>query len=145
MMTNHGESIWTAFIALSTSVGITVGNISNVNSLDNATMFLLSVCFNTLFLSTIGSLIAIMLGAERIKPARRMWVLFAASALIGAVSVVILPRIPLLAWTGNIPPQATALVMGFALRWAIPLAIDVAPAWTRKRLGLPAKNGDTET
>lgn len=144
-MTHNGEFVWTAFIALSTSVGITVGNIGNVNTLDEATMFLLSVCFNTLFLSIIGSLIAILFGAEPIRPPRRMWVMFSASALIGAVSVVILPRIPFLRWTGEIPPQATALVMGFSLRWAIPLAIDVAPMWARKTLGLPAKNGDLES
>jgi hypothetical protein len=142
MTHTQGEILWTALVAFTTSASITAGKFVHANALDDSTMFLLGVCFNALFLSTIGSLLAILLGAEAIKPPRRMWILFTASALIGAVAVVILPKIPMLHWTGEIPAQATALVMGFALRWVIPIVIDVAPAWIRKRLGLPAINGD---
>lgn len=145
MPASHGESLWTLFIASATTVGVAIGTVFDMTTLDNASMFLVSVCFNALFLATIGSLIAIMLGAEPIKPPRRMWLLFTASALIGASSVAVLPHIPMLEWTGKIPPQAMAFLMGFGMRYAIPMAEELAPEWVRKKLGLAAKREGAES
>jgi len=131
------EITWVIAIAFSIAAGITAGKALEATTLDNATMFLLGICFNTLFVATIGALVAIFSGAEPIKPASRMWMLFIASSLVGAVSVVALPKIPALSWVGDIPPTAVALIMGFSMRWVIPLAIDSSKGWAQKKFGTP--------
>jgi hypothetical protein len=99
---------------------------AGIHNADSVSMFLVGVCFNTVFMAVIGSLLALAV-ADPISPRSKMWGMLVASAVLGSASIAILPHIADAEWIKEVPMQAVAVIVGFLSRWVIPAVIEAIP------------------
>lgn len=119
--------IVTVGMAVSTAVGITAAKVpKSLVATDEVVVYLFSVGLSTLLLSLIGALLASMI-AEPLKPRARMWAIFIASAMAGAMASSFLPTVPGFGWIKQIPSQVLGFLVSLFGRWIIPAIIDVIP------------------
>lgn len=119
--------ILTVGIAASAALGITAAKVpSSLVATDEIVTYLFTVGLSTLVMSLVGALLATLI-AEPLRPKSKMWAIFVASALAGAMACSVLPFIPGLAWVNNIPSQVLGFFVGLFGRWAIPAIIDAIP------------------
>ena len=112
---------------LTTAIGASAGLGQAVYQITNP---YLGVPVNVVIMAIFGSFVAMSI-ADPIEPRKKMWFLVMASAFIGVLSVTLLPHVPLMSWTTNVPQPVMGGLCGFISRWAIPPIIEVIPTWVR--------------
>jgi cytochrome b561 len=119
--------IVTVGMAVSTAIGITATKVpKSLVASNEIVMYLFSVGLSTLLLSLIGALLASMI-AEPLRPKTKMWAIFIASAMAGAMASSFLPTVPGFGWVKQIPSQVLGFLVSLFGRWVIPAIIDVIP------------------
>lgn len=114
-------------IAASTALGITATKVpSSLVATNEVVTYLFTVGLSTLLLSLIGALLATLI-AEPLRPKAKMWAIFIASAMAGAMACSFLPTIPGLRWIADIPSQVLGFLVSLFSRWIIPAVIDAIP------------------
>lgn len=119
--------IVTIGVAASTALGVTVATVpKSLVATDQIVTYLFTVGLSTLLLSLIGALLATLI-AEPLRPKSKMWAIFIASAMAGAMACSFLPLIPGLRWVGDVPSQVLGFLVSLFSRWVIPAIIDAIP------------------
>lgn len=102
------------------------------------------VSLNVLLAAVIGALLGIGYG-DPIVPRRRLLTVALVNACLAAALVAVLPHVPLLGWIGKASAGAIALLVAFALRWIVPVAIQHGPVAIRAQFERWASRGKSGT
>lgn len=114
-------------VASASALGVTATKVPpSLTATNEIVTYLFTVGLSTLLLSLIGALLGSLI-AEPLKPRSKMWAIFLASVITGAMASSILPKMPGLDWVGDIPSQVLGFFSGLLGRWFIPAVIDAIP------------------
>lgn len=120
------SKITTIGVALGSTLGVTASQVpQSLHSTNEIVVYLFTVGLSTLLLSFLGALLGTLIG-DPIKPKSKMWAIFIASALSGAMASTLFAKVDVL---NDIPSQVLGFFVSLFSRWVIPAIIDVIPGF----------------
>ena len=129
------SKIMTIGIAAASAFGVTVAKVpGSLKATNEIVTYLFTVGLSTMLLAFLGALLATLI-AEPLKPKTKMWAIFLASAISGAMASSIVPTVPGLGWVKDIPSQVLGFFTSLFSRWLIPAVIDAIPGIVKGAVG----------
>lgn len=132
------EPITTAATTVALTGAVGLGAAIGVSMIDSMSMSMFGVPAIVPFFAFLGAAAALVYG-ETIKPWYRMALVVIANLILGIVGSLILPYVPMFAWSVDVPKQITAFFIAGISLWFMPvLAQHAGPAlvfWIRRMTG----------
>jgi hypothetical protein len=130
--------------ALGMKAGATVSLFGSVLAWD-APVAVMGISVAVLLSALAGALLGVIYGAP-LKSRAEVLAATTVNTFIGAAAAVLAPYVPGFAWLGPVPDGVIALLLAFAMRWAIPVVLEVLPGAIRgflsKFITLPKGSGE---